>query len=251
MSRATRLLDLLQLLRRHRYPVAGIVLARELDISLRTLYRDIGALQAQGAHIEGEPGVGYVLRPGYMLPPLMLSQEELEALVLGVRWVADRGDVRLGEAAHNALTKIVAVLPKDMADELETSGLIVAPGWNTPDSAVDLGDVREAIRKECCVQMSYLDLGGTTSERVIWPIALGFFDRVRLLIAWCELRQAFRHFRADRVLSWEPLPRRYPKRRAALLKQWKAERDAESELCRLERAAGLAPVRVSDPRPAG
>ncbi len=237
MSRATRLLDLLQLLRRHRYPVAGAELARELEISLRTLYRDIAALQAQGAHIEGEPGIGYVLRPGYMLPPLMFGQDELEALVLGMRWVADRGDVRLGEAAQNALTKIVAVLPRDMADELETTGLIVAPGWRTPDSTVDLGDVREAIRRECCVQMNYIDLSGQASDRIVWPIALGFFDHVRLLIGWCELRQAFRHFRADRIKTWQPLDKRYPKRRAALLKAWKLERDAEEERYQLQKAA--------------
>ena len=237
MSRATRLLDLLQLLRRHRYPVAGAELARELEISLRTLYRDIAALQAQGAHIEGEPGVGYVLRPGYMLPPLMFGQEELEALVLGMRWVADRGDHRLGEAAQNALTKIVAVLPKDMADELETTGLIVAPSMHLPPAVVDLGDVREAIRNEWCVQMSYTDLGGAASERIVWPIALGFFDHVRLLIGWCELRQAFRHFRADRIAGWQPLSRRYPKRRAALLKAWRIERDAEDERYKRQREA--------------
>lgn len=227
MSRATRLLDLLQLLRRHRYPVAGAELARELEISLRTLYRDIAALQAQGAHIEGEPGVGYVLRPGYMLPPLMLSREELEALVLGSRWVVDRGDTRLAEAAQNALTKIVAVLPKDMADEIETSGLIVAPAWSAVESSLDLAEVREAIRGECRVDISYVDAKDEVTERVVWPVALGFFEHVRILIAWCELRQAFRHLRVDRIRTWTPLGQRYPKRRAVLLKAWKAVREEE------------------------
>jgi len=227
MSRATRLLDLLQLLRRHRYPVAGAELARELEISLRTLYRDIAALQAQGAHIEGEPGVGYVLRPGYMLPPLMLSREELEALVLGSRWVVDRGDARLGEAAQNALTKIVAVLPKDMADEIETTGLLVAPAWPTAESTLDLAEVREAIRNECRVDLRYVDAKEEVTDRVVWPVALGFFEHVRILIAWCELRQAFRHLRVDRILAWAPLNQRYPKRRAVLLKAWKAVREEE------------------------
>ncbi|MGN6207507.1 helix-turn-helix transcriptional regulator [Asticcacaulis sp.] len=227
MSRATRLLDLLQLLRRHRYPVSGAELARELDISLRTLYRDIGALQAQGAHIEGEPGVGYVLRPGYMLPPLMLSQEELEALVLGVRWVADRGDARLGAAAQNALTKIVAVLPKDLADEIDTSGLLVVPSWSTPPSRIDLGDIRASIRSECRVEVRYTDLKEVTTDRVVWPIALGFFEHIRMVVVWCEMRQAFRHLRADRIISWTPMENRYPKRRAVLLKSWKTERDEE------------------------
>jgi predicted DNA-binding transcriptional regulator YafY len=228
MSRATRLLDLLQLLRRHRYPVAGAELARELDISLRTLYRDIAALQAQGAHIEGEPGVGYVLRPGYMLPPLMLSQEELEALVLGTRWVVDRADSRLAEAAQNALTKISAVLPKDLSDDLEATGLIVAPAWPPLEKhSIDLADVRMAIRREARVSMHYIDLKGVTTERTVWPIALGFFDHVRLLIGWCEMREAFRHFRTDRIVRWAPTEHRYPKRRAALLKAWNAEREAE------------------------
>lgn len=227
MSRATRLLDLLQLLRRHRYPVAGAELARELEISLRTLYRDIAALQAQGAHIEGEPGIGYVLRPGYMLPPLMLSPEELEALVLGARWVSDRGDTRLGAAAQNALTKIVAVLPKDLADELDSTGLMVVPTWSRPEVQVDLGDVRASIRAECRVRTRYIDVKEQISDRIVWPIAVSFFEHVRIVVVWCELRQAFRHLRADRLLSWEPLPGRYPKRRTALAKAWKLEREEE------------------------
>jgi len=245
MSRATRLLDLLQLLRRHRYPVAGAELARELEISLRTLYRDIAALQAQGAHIEGEPGVGYVLRPGYMLPPLMLSPEELETLVLGARWVSDRGDARLGAAAQNALTKIVAVLPKDLADELDSTGLMVVPSWSRPAVRVDLGDVRASIRAECRVQTRYVDVKEQVSDRTVWPLAVSFFEQVRIVIVWCELRQAFRHLRADRILSWSPLPGRYPKRRAALMKAWKAERDEEHARYEAEyRATVHSPVSV-------
>src|ERR1700712_5789914 len=106
MSRAERLLDLMQILRRHRYPVSGATLASDLNISVRTLYRDIAALQAQGARIDGEPGVGYLLRPGFMLPPMMFSEDEIEALVLGSRWVAQRGDDRLGGAGRGALAQI-------------------------------------------------------------------------------------------------------------------------------------------------
>src|SRR6188768_954890 len=128
MSRAERLLGLMQVLRRHRRPVSGATLAREMRISIRTLYRDIGSLQAQGAHIDGEPGLGYVLKPGFMLPPLMFSEEEIEALVLGSRWVAKRSDAQLGAAARNALAKILAVLPADLRDDADNSALIVAPG---------------------------------------------------------------------------------------------------------------------------
>src|SRR5262249_3586992 len=121
LSRAERLLRLIELLHRHRYPVSGGALAADLGISLRTVYRDIASLQAQGARTDGEPGVGYVLRPGFMLPPLMFSTEELEALVLGSRWVSERGDSALGEAARNALAKIAAVLPGDLRHDIDAS----------------------------------------------------------------------------------------------------------------------------------
>ncbi len=111
MSRSERLLQMMQLLRRYRVPVTGRMLADELGISLRTAYRDIALLQVQGADIEGEAGVGYLLRPGFMLPPLMFSEDELEALALGSRWVSKRADKRLSVAAHDAFAKILAVLP--------------------------------------------------------------------------------------------------------------------------------------------
>src|SRR5271155_1481475 len=125
MSRAQRLLDLIQILRRHRFPVAGTSLADELGISLRTLYRDIETLKTQGAHIDGEPGIGYILRPGFMLPPLMFSEEEIEALVLGGRWVAQQPDRRLAGAARNALASIAAVLPADLRAALDSGALLV------------------------------------------------------------------------------------------------------------------------------
>ena len=121
MSRANRLLDLLQALRRHRYPVSGHLLAQDLGISLRTLYRDIETLKAQGAHIEGEAGVGFVLRPGFMLPPLMFTPDEIEAIVLGSNWVAKRADAPLSAAAKNALAKISAVMPDDLREMLDTA----------------------------------------------------------------------------------------------------------------------------------
>ncbi len=135
MSRAARLLGLMQTLRRHRRPVSGRALAEEHGISLRTLYRDIASLQAQGADIVGEPGLGYVLKPGFMLPPLMFSDEELEALVLGSRWVAENGDPRLSQAARDAMAKITGVLPSDLRQVVDSSTLIVgATRRQAPDS---------------------------------------------------------------------------------------------------------------------
>ena len=221
VSRAERLLDLIQILRRHRRPVSGRALAAELGISLRTLYRDIGALQAQGARIDGEPGIGYILRPGFILPPLMFSEEEIEALVLGSRWVAERGDGRLGAAAHNALAKIAAVLPADLRDDLDASTLLVGPGDPISAGDMDLATIRQAIRMERKLAITYRDGASAESLRTIWPFALGFFDRARVVVAWCELRQAIRHFRTDRILAMTPTDTRYPRRRQALLKEWR------------------------------
>jgi predicted DNA-binding transcriptional regulator YafY len=221
MSRSERLFDLIQALRRHRRPVSGAVLATETGVSIRTLYRDIATLQGQGAPIEGEPGMGYVLRPGFMLPPLMFSDEEIEALVLGSRWVAGRADGKLALAARNALAKIAAVLPDDLRNELDASSLLVAPGQNFPAETVDLSVIRKAIRSERKLGIAYEDAQGAVSERLVWPFALGFFDRVRVVVAWCELRQDFRHFRTDRMSGLSPTDTRYPRRRQILLKEWR------------------------------
>jgi predicted DNA-binding transcriptional regulator YafY len=221
MSRAERLLDLIQILRRHRRPVAGKLLAEELGISLRTLYRDIASLQAQGAGIEGEAGIGYVLKPGFMLPPLMFSEEEIEALVLGSRWVAERGDQRLAAAAKNALARIAAVLPEDLRETLDATSLLVGPGEPIAAGEAGLPTIREAIRSERKLAIAYADKGSKETRRTIWPFALGFFDRTRVVAAWCELRRDFRHFRTDRITALELTKTRYPRRRQALLKEWR------------------------------
>jgi predicted DNA-binding transcriptional regulator YafY len=222
MSRAQRLLDLIQALRRYRRPVSGATLAEALGISLRTLYRDIETLNAQGAHIDGEPGVGYVLRPGFMLPPLMFSEEEIEAIVLGSRWVADRADAALGAAARNALAKIAAVLPQDLKVSLDTSSLLIGPGKAISAGDAELPLIRSAIRTERKLRIFYVDGSGRDSKRVIWPFALAFFDRVRMVVAWCETREGFRHFRTDRISKLQWVDKRYPRRRQVLLKEWHA-----------------------------
>jgi predicted DNA-binding transcriptional regulator YafY len=221
MSRAHRLLDLIQLLRGYRRPVSGAVLAEALAISLRTLYRDIDTLNAQGAHIDGEAGLGYVLRPGFMLPPLMFSEEEIEAIVLGSRWVADRADAALSAAARNALAKIAAVLPQDLKTSLDTSSLLIGPGNTIAAGDTELPVIRQAIRSERKLRIRYLDGKGSDSRRTIWPFALGFFDRVRVVVAWCEMREDFRHFRTDRIGKVQVTDKRYPRRRQALLKDWR------------------------------
>ena len=227
--RAERLLALLQVLRRHRRPVTGAALAAELGTSLRTLYRDIASLQAQGADIEGEAGIGYVLRPGFMLPPMMFSQEEIEALALGIRWVGRCGDPGLARAADNALARIAAVLPAELRAEVDASTLLVGPAKATPGS-IDTALLRAAIRDRDILHIAYADENGRTSDRCVWPFALGFFERVRVLVAWCELRQDFRHFRTDRIGTVEPAGRRYRTSRAALLKQWREQQKIKADM---------------------
>jgi len=221
MSRSERLLALIQVLRRHRRPVAGAVLARELSVSLRTVYRDIQSLAAGGAPIEGEAGVGYVLRPGYTLPPLMFTDEEMEAIVLGSRMMAASADAPLASAARDALAKITAVLPDGRAEDVAMLGLLSAPRPPDAPDGVDLARLRQAIRAERKVWISYGDEAGTRTERRIWPISLTFYDRTRLLAAWCELRQGFRHFRTDRVIALTETAERFPRPRRALMKEWR------------------------------
>ena len=222
MPRSDRLLDLLQILRRHRRPVSAQALAEHSGVSIRTLYRDIATLQAQGAEIEGAPGVGYVMKPGTLLPPMMFRAEELEALVLGMRWVADRGDRGLSEGARDAMAKIAAMLPADLRRELEDSALLVGAGPRPRAQAVAPDLLRRAIRAEHKLRVSYRDPDGTLTERVVWPFALVYFDQARVLSAWCELRADFRNFRSDRIVAVEWLDARTPRRRQALLKEWRA-----------------------------
>ncbi len=217
MSRSERLLALLQALRRRRRPVSGRILADELGVSLRTLYRDIVSLQGQGAEIEGEAGLGYVLKPGFWLPPLMLSGEEIEALVLGARWVGARTDEKLALAAREAIAKITAVLPPGLRDDVESSTLLV-PGEASGDAGLNLAPIRAAIRASRKLALEYRDAQGASTERTIWPFGVGYFDEARVVMAWCELRQGFRHFRADRIASCRTLDVRCPVSRQRLLK---------------------------------
>jgi len=231
MSRSERLLHLLQVLRRYRRPVSGQVLANELGISIRTLYRDIASLQAQGAMIEGEPRIGYVMKPGFMLPPLMFGSEELDALVLGMRWVADRCDRTLVDGAMNVLAKVAAVLPAELRRELEESALLVGAPLRRPDNPPSPDVLRSAVRSEQKLLITYVDGGGAQTQRVVWPFALVYFDQARVLMCWCELRNGFRNFRADRILATGETQERYPKRRAALLREWrKAHREAAQSI---------------------
>ncbi|HEY5080373.1 MAG TPA: YafY family protein [Bauldia sp.] len=221
MGRTQRLLTLMDALRRHRRPVTAASLAGEMAVSIRTIYRDVQTLIGLGAPIDGEAGLGYMLRGGFFLPPLMFDEDELEPLVLGAGLVERQGDAALAASAANALAKIAAAAPKDLRDAMGDVSFWVPRG--RMEAMPALKPLREAIRREHKVAIVYGDEKGSTTSRVIWPIALAFFEGKQTVAAWCELRGGFRHFRTDRIKELTPESVRYPKRRAALVKEWRAE----------------------------
>ncbi|MEI7374308.1 YafY family protein [Dickeya chrysanthemi] len=222
MSRSHRLFELIQALRRHRGTVSGEVLARETGVSLRTIRRDIATLQAMGADIDGAPGVGYILRPGFLLPPLSFTEEELQALVAGAQWVSRQTDDALALAAQNVLAKIGGVLNPEMRRALDDDALYVGRQKEMA-SSLDLALVRQAMRGQRKMRITYTDQHGKASERVIWPIVLGFVESHRFIAGWCELRGDFRLFRVDRITQAEFLKDRYSGSRRQLVKAWRAQ----------------------------
>ena len=218
MSRAPRLLALLRSLQGRRAPATAEVLAEELGVSARTLYRDIATLKAEGAPVAGAAGLGYVLRRGHFLPPLAFDAEEVDAVLLGLRFAAARRDPGLAAAAARALAKIVAVLPDGTAQDAAAAPLLAGPGVASPHLPV----LRRAMREERRLVLDYRDGAGRDSRRVVWPVAVGFFDAAEVLAAWCEARDAFRHFRLDRILSVTVSQERMPQRRRLLMATWRA-----------------------------
>jgi predicted DNA-binding transcriptional regulator YafY len=229
MSRAERLLNLIEEFRRRRHPVSGDDLAQTLGVSIRTLYRDIASLRALGANIQGEPGVGYVLRSGFLLPPVMFTVEEVDALILGSRLVAERADKPLAEAARKAMARLTAVMPNELVDRVEAQSLIVMPGEHTQHETIDMAVVRRAIHLERKLHIHYTDAKGANSERVVWPFLLIYFDGGLLISAWCETRDGIRHFQTDRIASMSELATRYPRRRHDLIKLWRETDRAERQ----------------------
>ncbi|PYE25457.1 putative DNA-binding transcriptional regulator YafY [Paraburkholderia silvatlantica] len=218
MSRSGRLLSLMEILRTRRRAVTAAQLAAELVVSERTIYRDVAELMAQGVPVEGGAGVGYVLKPGHFLPPLMFAREELEAIVLGLRYVDQRGDDVLRNASAAALAKIAAVLPPHAGPTLDVPlAMPGPPAASFPDNVVELSRLRAAIRAQRRLEIVYADAAGRSSRRVVWPVQIGFMDSARVLAAWCELRESFRTFRTDRILAATE-GTRYPGRRAELMR---------------------------------
>jgi predicted DNA-binding transcriptional regulator YafY len=224
MRRADRLFRIIQVLRRRRRPVTAQEIAEELEASVRTIYRDIAQLMADRVPIRGEAGMGYVLEGGFDMPPLMLTADEIEAAMLGAQWVMGRGDAALKRAASDLVAKIGAVIPEHLRPVLMEPSASAAPALpDAPEDVIDMARVRTAIRTQGKIRLVYRDEKGVETSRIVWPIAVSYWERVRLLVAWCELRRGFRHFRTDRIAAYEFLEGRYPTARTRLMVQWKKE----------------------------
>lgn len=231
MEQNRRLFAIMDALRRNRRAVSAAQLARDLKVSVRTLYRDMQVLKDLGAPIEGEAGVGYVLRSGFFLPPLMFTREELEALVLGTRWVGMQPDRALTEAAKNALGKIAAAAPSDLRSHIEDVGLwpVFFPSDVKPPKF--LGIIRESMATERTLRVRYGDAEGRTTEREVWPVQVLFHEDRQLFAGWCLLRKAFRYFRADRVLHAEIIAKPFGKPRGLLTREWETQLREQSPGC--------------------
>ena len=221
MRRADRLFQIIQILRRaSRRPITADAIAHELETSRRTVYRDIADLMAQRVPIRGEAGTGYVLEGGYDLPPLMLTQDEIEAAVLGAQWVAGRADPMLARAAQDLIAKIAATVPARLRPYVLEPASRASPEWNAVPDSLDMAKTRAHIHAGRKIVLDYRDEQGRASQRTVWPVAIGYLQTARVLAAWCELRGDFRSFRTDRVAGALFPEERYPERPAVLRAKW-------------------------------
>ena len=221
MARSDRLFELMQVLRRHRRTVSGRTLAQELGVSLRTIRRDVLTLQGMGAEIEGEPGLGYVLKPGFLLPPLSFTEEEIQALVTGALWVSRHTDDKFAFAVKNALAKINAVLPPDMRPAFDDETFYVS-GPASHATPIDLSEIRRALRNQCKLRITLSITHASEMDQIIWPIMLGFIENRRSVAAWCEADGKFRMIDLDNVTHVEVLAERYSRNRRQMIKEWRA-----------------------------
>lgn len=194
MSKTVRFFEIIQLLRAANKPLLARDMAETLEVSVRTIYRDIATLQSLRTPIIGEPGIGYVMQSGYDLPPLNFSAEEAEALTVGLSLIARTGDTGLWKAAETAMRKLNPATN-------ESKHLLTSSYGTAESEGADPGMMRSAIRAEQKISISYTDNNGDVSTRVIWPLVLIYYSDTTMLVSWCELRQSIRHFRLDRMTS--------------------------------------------------
>ena len=222
MRRADRLFDIIQILRLARAPITAAAVAAELEVTPRTVYRDIATLQARRVPIEGAAGLGYVLRRGYDLPPLMFTEEEAEAIAVGLRLLRRTGDPGLAAAARSVLSKLGTVLPEGLRAHLAGAPFRVSEDGAPAPTAIALSEIRAAIRTAHKLRLDYVDAGGTTTARTVRPIAIEYYVGATLFCAWCELREDYRHFRADRIAAATVLDESFAPDAARLMAGWLA-----------------------------
>jgi predicted DNA-binding transcriptional regulator YafY len=219
MTRTHRLFQLMQRLRRLPPPVTATALAQEMQVSPRTVYRDIEALRSLGAVIDGEAGFGYRLVEDAALPPLGFEDDELEALVLGLRDVAVIGDPALAKAARSALAKIKARVPPRQANRLQHAVLSAHRFGGPPPITIDVADLRAATWEEIAVEFGYIDAKGAETRRRVYPLGLVYLDQSNVLLGWCQLRRDFRTFRLDRMAGLLRTGESFRPRRVAMLRE--------------------------------
>ena len=210
MRKSERLFQLVNLLRGRRTAITAEQLSDVMEVSVRTIYRDIQALVLSGVPVEGEAGIGYMLRPGYQLPPLMFDFDEVQALILGARMVEAWTDPELGAGAQRAVRKIRAVLPEPLLAQADRQAYRV-PALESQKAIRDTHlSIRKACEKQYILNLHYADAEGKETQRSIWPLSMIFWGERWTLLAWCEKREAYRNFRFDRVLSIDPPTEHYP-----------------------------------------
>lgn len=220
MRRTDRLFDIIQILRTVKGPVTAAALAEQLEVTARTVYRDIATLQARQVPVEGAAGIGYVLRRGFDLPPLMFTADELEAILVGARLTRRTGDPGLKAAAERVLAKVAAVVPEKLREEVEAASFFVSEHGARESAVADLAAVRRAIRTRNKLFIDYVDGKGERTMRTIWPLEIGYFVEAILICAWCELRNDVRHFRADRIEGMKVTAEKFSTRSKGLAIDW-------------------------------
>lgn len=222
MRRADRLFDIIQRLRSASRPTTAATLAEELEVTVRTIYRDIATLQARRIPIEGAPGIGYVLRQGFDLPPLMFTTEEVEAITVGIALLERLRDPKLQGAAESVLSKLQQAVPERLRAQLASPRFYVSEGSIARPEGVELFQIREAIRACRKIRITYRAEDGRRTRRTIWPIATLYYVDVTLIAGWCELRSGYRHFRIDRIVTSRMLDETYDPDGGRLMAEWLA-----------------------------
>lgn len=249
MRRADRLFQIIQILRRSPRPITAGEIAGELEVSTRTVYRDVADLIGQRVPVMGEAGFGYVLDDAFDMPPLMLTPDEIEAAVLGAQWVAGRGDPVLANAARDLIAKITTVVPEGLRSFIADPAIGAVPGHRQVSDGIDMARTRIWIREGRKIRIEYRDEHGKTSFRVVWPVIVGYFEKTRMLAAWCELRHDFRHFRTDRVIAAEFLEEEHGQRPGTLRARWKRDMDARHHAPTMQQRTRDVPAAAADASP--